>query len=580
MAKRVQHIRHDTSGADAFTGFIGEITADTDRNELRLHDGSTAGGHRILNKTQLDTAYQARNDNKFVLNASEVVVNDAGAAVDFRVETAAITDALLVDASADKIITNAPIDFGVGSAVDFKLTANQLEAVSGSIILLPNGSAAAPVLTISGNTGIYFASGEVNIAVAGVQRGNMTASALSWLTAQQFGGQIQQTNAYDGASAPAQFISAFSRGTIAVPTASQSDDVLGRWRARGHDGTSYRDAAYIEAIQTGAVGNPSTVAALRFLLTNSAGSALTERHRFSYLTASLFGTAPSGWAGTVLPLHVGSNAFFAGNSAGPVAYVGSNLYFDGSDWKHAETNAAGYMQFNGSSGDFAWVTAPSAAADAAATRTTRMTLTNAGWLLVGVTSGSQHILSGAVASNRLYDVINTSATSPSGMQIKLSGASPDNNTQYFFQCADSTATRIIGYSDGDLQNHDNSYGAISDRALKQDVVYVGPFANDNGEALPVEEGDSSYISLIKKFRPSKFRFITDVEADINAGKMLGLIAQDVLKFAPGLVQGEGTEEVPYGLQYSLISMQLVPAMQEIIVKQEDHEERISALEAA
>jgi hypothetical protein len=51
-----QQLRFNTATSDALIGAPGLITVDTDRNELRLHDGSTPGGHRILNTAQL-TAY-------------------------------------------------------------------------------------------------------------------------------------------------------------------------------------------------------------------------------------------------------------------------------------------------------------------------------------------------------------------------------------------------------------------------------------------------------------------------------------------------------------------------------------------
>lgn len=59
MVKRVQRVRHDTAGADAFTGLLGEITIDTDRDDLRVHDAVLAGGHRIPNKTSNDLLYQS-----------------------------------------------------------------------------------------------------------------------------------------------------------------------------------------------------------------------------------------------------------------------------------------------------------------------------------------------------------------------------------------------------------------------------------------------------------------------------------------------------------------------------------------
>lgn len=48
MTKNVQHPRGSTTAEDAITGLAGQIRVDTTRNELRLHDGTTPGGHRIL----------------------------------------------------------------------------------------------------------------------------------------------------------------------------------------------------------------------------------------------------------------------------------------------------------------------------------------------------------------------------------------------------------------------------------------------------------------------------------------------------------------------------------------------------
>lgn len=47
MAKQVQFRRGTTSQTASFTGATGEITVDTDKDCLIVHDGSTAGGHEI-----------------------------------------------------------------------------------------------------------------------------------------------------------------------------------------------------------------------------------------------------------------------------------------------------------------------------------------------------------------------------------------------------------------------------------------------------------------------------------------------------------------------------------------------------
>ena len=47
MAVQVQLRRGTSSQNDSFTGAAAEITVDTTNNRLRVHDGSTAGGHTV-----------------------------------------------------------------------------------------------------------------------------------------------------------------------------------------------------------------------------------------------------------------------------------------------------------------------------------------------------------------------------------------------------------------------------------------------------------------------------------------------------------------------------------------------------
>lgn len=61
MAKHVQLIRHSTAAADAYVGYPGEVTVDTDLNNLRLHDGTTPGGQTFQNEAQ----YAANNFRGF-----------------------------------------------------------------------------------------------------------------------------------------------------------------------------------------------------------------------------------------------------------------------------------------------------------------------------------------------------------------------------------------------------------------------------------------------------------------------------------------------------------------------------------
>ena len=47
MPTQVQFRRGTTSQNDAFTGAVGELSVDTTLDTIRVHDGSTGGGHRL-----------------------------------------------------------------------------------------------------------------------------------------------------------------------------------------------------------------------------------------------------------------------------------------------------------------------------------------------------------------------------------------------------------------------------------------------------------------------------------------------------------------------------------------------------
>ena len=55
MATAIQWRRGTTSQHSSFTGLVGEITVDTDLNTVIVHDGSTAGGHRLAKASEINT---------------------------------------------------------------------------------------------------------------------------------------------------------------------------------------------------------------------------------------------------------------------------------------------------------------------------------------------------------------------------------------------------------------------------------------------------------------------------------------------------------------------------------------------
>lgn len=65
MAKRVQRLGATTAIANAFIGLQREITVDTTLWELRVHDGVTPGGHRIITKELADSLYAPQGVTSF-----------------------------------------------------------------------------------------------------------------------------------------------------------------------------------------------------------------------------------------------------------------------------------------------------------------------------------------------------------------------------------------------------------------------------------------------------------------------------------------------------------------------------------
>jgi hypothetical protein len=111
---------------------------------------------------------------------------------------------------------------------------------------------------------------------------------------------------------------------------------------------------------------------------------------------------------------------------------------------------------------------------------------------------------------------NSHASTPYGARVYFSAATPDNNTQYFLQCDDNTTIRCIIYSDGDILNHDGTYGTISDRRFKNNVIPANSQWND------VKALSAAMVNYETEFSPGK--------------RLLGWEAQAAQAISPGVVR--------------------------------------------
>lgn len=52
MSTQIQQLRGTTAENDNFTGSVGVITVDTEKHDIRVHDGSKRGGYSLLDRSQ------------------------------------------------------------------------------------------------------------------------------------------------------------------------------------------------------------------------------------------------------------------------------------------------------------------------------------------------------------------------------------------------------------------------------------------------------------------------------------------------------------------------------------------------
>ena len=143
------------------------------------------------------------------------------------------------------------------------------------------------------------------------------------------------------------------------------------------------------------------------------------------------------------------------------------------------------------------------------------------------------------------------------------GTSKYNIRGHHSGTAGSTGSGTISFtvwSNGNVENTNNSYGQISDETLKQDIVDASSQWND-----------------IKNITVRKFRFKNNPTGELQ----IGVVAQEVEKVSAGLVYetGEVGEEVK-AVKYSVLYMKAIKALQEAITKIEVLETKVAALESA
>jgi len=162
-------------------------------------------------------------------------------------------------------------------------------------------------------------------------------------------------------------------------------------------------------------------------------------------------------------------------------------------------------------------------------------------------------------------VVNSHASTPYGIHVLFNNSHPDDSSSRFFVGQDDQTSRIIIYSDGDIQNHDGSYGTTSDVKLKENIVDANSQWDD-----------------IKAVRVRNFNFKISPDK-----KHIGVVAQELETVCPGLVKNnpdldENNKDLgttTKSVKSSILYMKAVKALQEAMARIETLETKVAALEA-
>jgi hypothetical protein len=180
------------------------------------------------------------------------------------------------------------------------------------------------------------------------------------------------------------------------------------------------------------------------------------------------------------------------------------------------------------------------------------------WVFVTPTTGQNHTQFHVTASSgNIY-----------GPAIQFKNQAPNDTNVYALNFNDSSTTRFRVWSNGNVVNQNNSYGSLSDEKLKENIIDSGSQWDD-----------------IKALRVRKYSMKSD---NLDAPNMLGVIAQEVEAAGMGGLVFESPDKdddlndlgtVTKQVNYSILYMKAVKALQEAMDRIETLEAKVAALEA-
>jgi hypothetical protein len=229
----------------------------------------------------------------------------------------------------------------------------------------------------------------------------------------------------------------------------------------------------------------------------------------------------------------------------------------------------------------------------------RMRIHSSGRVSIGNTTNTHGLdVVHSNGGNYMSLFTNSNASNPYGMKLSFSAAADDNTTTQFLLAADSGTTRFIVTSDGDVQNHDNSYGSISDQRIKQNITDSGSQWDDI-KAVKVRKFKKK--DDVRQYAENAWEQIGVVAQELEASNMDKLVREsdpssnDILSDSSFGTLYEDGDDIPEGkkigdvkevkakvksVNYSILYMKAIKALQEAMAKIETLETKVKALEDA
>jgi len=215
-----------------------------------------------------------------------------------------------------------------------------------------------------------------------------------------------------------------------------------------------------------------------------------------------------------------------------------------------------------------------------------------------IASDGRHTMQAPVDGNSALYVINSLGSGDAaGIRTYYSGVAPDDHNQYIFIATDTGASRFLVHNDGDCQNHDNSFGAISDERIKQNIVDSNSQWDDI-KAIKVRNfvrkddvaqyGDKAWSQIgvvaqeVEAVCPKIIREANPTPEDIKMSAEFGTLYEDGDDIPDGKDVGDIKEikSKVKSIGYSVLYMKAVKALQEAMARIETLETKVKALEDA